>query len=181
MKKILTDLDKCPPEFKLPGNIPSCASPVHSIWDGIGYCDSPTDIACSGCNILKNTDGPDPSDEPWCKRKMNCHQWWANETNIIAKNWRDFLHTGAFDSYDWAFAEKIYNEEYSHAKPPDTCPKQGCATCSTDNNNCDPINDCGMTLDNPINPDLQCDGVSPDIRDCALNINILKNTLSVHT
>jgi hypothetical protein len=191
-KKIFTNINKCD-EFEAEDSngIKTCMSPKNlpeyipsPIME---YCDTGTEKVCSGCP-MRPGGGPkggvlDPSKEQWCKDKLNCHKWWSN--NDIAKKWRAFLNNcglNTFDSYEWAYAEKIYNETYNNIKPPscDNCQQDDkcCPTsdppCCHNNNNCDPINIQGLTLDNIVSPNIQCNGniQNHNIESCELNIEI---------
>jgi hypothetical protein len=187
-KKIFTNINKCK-EFEVEDSsgIKTCMSPKdlsgYIPTPDMKYCETGTEKVCSGCP-MRDGGGPkggvlDPSEEPWCKDKLNCHKWWSN--NDIAKKWRAFLNNcgpNTFDSYEWAYAEKIYNETYNNIKPPscDGCQQDDkcCPTCCHNNNNCDPINEEGLTSDNPVSPNIQCNGniQNHNIESCELNIEI---------
>ena len=191
-KKIFTNINNCD-EFEVEdsNSIKTCMSPKNLPEyipnPTMEYCDTGTEKVCSGCP-MRPGGGPkggvlDPSEELWCKDKLNCHKWWSN--NDIAKKWRAFLNNcgpNTFDSYEWAYAEKIYNETYNNIKPPscDNCQQDDkcCPTsdppCCHNNNNCDPINAQGLTLDNIVSPNIQCNGniQNHNIESCELNIEI---------
>ena len=178
-KSILTDITKCNASYIMQTSsmmhpIYTCASPSKSVWkpERDQFECNGSNIACSGCTLNASNANPNPSDEPWCIQKMNCHKWWAapqHGGSPEANRWKTFLKNNhIFDSYTWAFDEKIYDQTYNQSIG-------SLDGVQVPNPNCDPVNKFGEPYDNPTQPDIQCDGYKNgvvNIRKCTLKINL---------
>ena len=151
-KKCLTKLDNC---YSL------------TTKNGVRTCLSPSQI--SNSNPMAGCQTGSMDDPVQCKKKMDCHKWWAESTD--GQKWLNFVQKnkcGECDAYGWAYDEMTYEDG--------DCPYT---------KNCDPgkpIGPCDYTSSRPtvktrtndsVNPNINC-GAFPYKKGDYFNVDILK-------